>query len=468
MSAANRAGAPSSASRPAFETVLLLVAGVASTQAHKMAPLAVLAAGGALLTWRHRRDTAAVVGIVLALFCAAPLLRRLADLRGGFTPSSPILAAPYAAVAVLAFKVLRDAPLLRRGHLVPAMVSMIAIILAYCVGIVKLGVFPASIGLLQFLAGPLLLLVVGMRPELFSLRRFLGWLGGIAFATAAYGLYQYVALPEWDKYWLISSALIGPAGQPVPYGIRTWSTLNSMAPFSYFMAFCLIALVNTRWYPLMAPVCLIALISTMGRSAWGTLVLGWALALLLLPTRDRGRLIRIVAIVLATIGTVAIFLPPETLERTKARFETLGNLQNDQSYSSRLMIAESATSMDGVQDPLGMGLGSTGTAARVAESSGMAHLDNGFIALAYSFGWIGTFLFMAGFFAASCFAFSGFGKGSAPATLLLCASTALFVANVFENTMADYRGILLWVGVGAPLAVKYRLKASSWPKGTIP
>lgn len=467
MNASRRTDALPSALWPAIEAILLMAAGIASTQVHKLAPLALLAAGGAFLVWRHRRDTASVVGIVLAIFCAAPLLRRLVDLRSGFTPSSPILAAPYAPVGVLALMVLLDAPLLRRGHLVPTMFSLIAILLAYCVGVLKLGIFPASIGLLQFLSGPLLLLVVCIRPERFSLERFLGWLGCIAFATAAYGLYQYVALPEWDKYWLIASALIGPAGQPVAYGIRTWSTLNSMAPFSYFMAFALICLVNTRWYPLMAPVCLLALISTMGRSAWGTLVLGWALALFVLPTRDRTRLVRIIAILLATLGTVAIFLPPETLERTKARFETLGNLQNDQSYSSRIMIAESATSMDGVQDPMGMGLGSTGSAARVAESSGMAHLDNGFVALAYSFGWFGTFLFMAGFLAALCFAFTGFGKGPASATILLCASIALFVANVFENTMADYRGLLLWVGVGAPLAVKNMPSASSRAKGIL-
>lgn len=439
---------------PGLEVALMVVAGIIASQVHPLGALGVLGTIGPALVWRHRKDPATVAGIVMTLFCLSPLLRRLADFRFGYTPSSHILASPYAAVGMVAFLVLRGAPLLRREHLVPSMFSLAAILYAYCIGVIHYGLMPASIGLLQFSAGPLLLLLLNLERERFSLGRLQGWIGGIAFITAAYGLYQHAIFPPWEKLWLIGTNLIGAAGQPVPFGIRTWSTLNSTAPFSYFMAFCIVVLSRTKWFFLVGPVCILALVSTMARSAWGTMLLGLGLAIVLLPRKDRTRLLGMFIVISGLVAASTAFIPPEALERTVSRIETLGNLDEDQSYNSRVMIVQGAGEMDGIQKPGGMGLGSTGAAARVGDAGGMAHLDNGFVALAYTFGWIGSLLFFGGFFGSLAYALWKMRAMPSGAILFLCAASAQFAANMFENTMSDFRGVLLWVAVGAAIAVR--------------
>lgn len=446
----------------------LLLAGIASTQVHKLAPLGVLGGGAALFAWRCRRDPASVAGILIFTFCLAPFLRRLADFRFGYTPSSLVLAAPYLPVAIMIAIVLKHSPGWRRPQLVPVMFSLAAVVSAYCVGVLNADIMPATIGLLQFLAGPLIFLVICLQPERFDLPRFRAWIGWIALVTALYGLYQYAVFPPWEKLWLISTKLIGAGGQPEPFGIRTWSTLNSMSPFSYFMAFALIALPQWRFFLPSAPFLALALVSTMGRSAWGTTVLGWLLAILLLRAKARMRLVAILFGIVVTIGLAVAALPGEVVQRASERLATLTNLKSDDSFSSRVVMAQSAGSMEGIAEPIGRGLGSTGFAARVGDGGGMANMDNGFIALAYTFGWIGSFLYFGGFFGTLLLALRGAGTASSDSILLICATCALFAANIFENGMSDFRGVLLWAAVGAALVSRPGDSASAHLKRYIP
>lgn len=439
---------------PGLEVAAMILAAMAGTQAHPLGALVALVTIGPALVWRHRRDPATVAGIVITLFCLSPFLRRLADYRFGYTPSSQVLASPYAAVGMVAILVLFSAPLMRRQHLIPSMLSLAAVVYAYCLGVLNSGVFPATIGLLQFASGPLVLLHIAAHRERFNLARMEAWFTVIGFLTAAYGLYQYAVFPPWEELWLVASRLIGPAGQPEAFGIRTWSTLNSMAPFSYFMAFVLIVLVRSKWLPLVGPICAMALISTMARSAWATTILGWAFAFLFLAGRDRMRLVMMLVSLVAFLGMSTMFVPTESLDRLTSRLDTFRNLDKDDSYSTRMNIAQSAGHLDGIQDPMGMGFGSIGTAARVGHSGGMAHFDNGFIALALTFGWVGSFIYFAGFLGSLLYALTRRKHLPASAILFLCAATALFLANVFENTMSDFRGVLVWIAVGAAIAVR--------------
>lgn len=437
---------------PGLEVVLMILAGMAATQVHRLGALGVLALLGPALVWRHRRDPATVVGIVITLFCMSPFLRRLADFRFGYTPSSLVLASPYAAVGVVALLALRTAPLWRRVHLLPVMFSFAAIFYAYSLGALKSGIFQATIGLLQFAGGPLLFILIATHRARFHLGRLEAWLGWLAAVTACYGIIQYATLPPWELLWLTSSGLSGPAGQPVPFGIRTWSTLNSMSPFSYFMAFVLVVLIRRKWFLFVGPVCSLALISTMARSAWATTLLGWGFAIALLAAGDRKKLLVILGSTVMMLAFSTAFLPSEAMEKFNARIETFRNIEGDNSYSSRVMQVQSAQN-SGIMDPMGIGFGSIGTAARVGESGGKAHFDNGFLALAVTFGWIGSFVYFAGFFGSLLYALTRKSRLPADAILFLCAATAMFASNVFENSMSDFRGILLWISVGAAIAV---------------
>lgn len=451
-----------------LSTLALVLVGIASTQIHRLAPLGALGIGSAYLIWRFRRDPASIAGILILAFCLAPFLRRVADFRFGFTPSSFVLAAPYLPIAVMVAIVLKHSPGWRRPQLVPVMFSLGGVLAAYCIGLANAGIMPASISLLQYLAGPMTFLVICLQPERFDMPRFRAWIGWIALVSALYGLYQYAVFPPWEKLWLESTKLLGAAGQPEPFGIRTWSTLNSMSPFSYFMAFALIALPQWRFFLPSAPFLALALASTMGRSAWGTTALGWLLAILLLRSKARTRLVAILGGVALAIAAAFAMLPGDVVQRTTERLATLTNLKQDNSFASRVMIAQSAGSMEGIAEPVGRGLGSTGFAARVGEGGGMVNLDNGFIALAYTFGWIGSFLYFGGFFGTLILALRGLRTASSDSTLLLAATSALFAANIFENGMSDFRGTLLWAAVGAAMASRPVDSSSALLKRFVP
>lgn len=443
------AGGAVSRGRPGLETCILLLVALAASQVHAMATLGSLAVGGPLLIWRHRKDPSAVVGIVVTIFCSSPFFRRLHDFKFGYQPSSAILAAPYASIGMVGLLVVQRLNFLRREHFIPVLVSTFAVIYAYSMGVLEVGISGASISLLQYLAGPLVFLLLNTRQEHFDIAKLHGWLHAIIGVTSLYGLYQYATAPPWDAYWLTSTGLTGAGGEPFPFEMRTWSTLNSMAPFSYFLTMYLIMGICTKKYLWVAPFALATLSTTLGRSAWGTTALGWFLALLLLRSRDR---LRLAAILFAMVGIGAAALavaPADATERLAKRLETITNLKNDNSYTTRMHIAQSAGSFS---TPLGVGLGSVGTAARVGPSGGMPNFDNGFIAIAYTFGWIGSLFYFGGFLGGLCYALYHIRILSSHAVLFVCAATAQFGANIFEDTMSDFRGVLIWLAVGAAIA----------------
>ena len=67
--------------------------------------------------------------------------------------------------------------------------------------------------------------------------------------TGVIGLVQYVDPPEWDRYWM-QFAPIMSAGQPIPYGVRIFSTMNGPASFATFTAvgLLLVCFLRPRWY----------------------------------------------------------------------------------------------------------------------------------------------------------------------------------------------------------------------------
>ena len=57
--------------------------------------------------------------------------------------------------------------------------------------------------------------------------------------TGAYGVIQYLVLPEWDQVWLQKTIEISENarafGAPEPLKVRVWSTMNSPGVFAQVM-----------------------------------------------------------------------------------------------------------------------------------------------------------------------------------------------------------------------------------------
>jgi hypothetical protein len=110
---------------------------------------------------------------------------------------------------------------------------------------------------------------------------------------SAYGMYQFLVAPPWDSYWLteISTGMAATSpsfGQPKPYGIRVWSTMNAPGPLSVMLSASLIWLATRDRIGsiIIALGGYGVLLLTMGRGAW----LQTAFGLLLLIVGCRRRL----------------------------------------------------------------------------------------------------------------------------------------------------------------------------------
>jgi hypothetical protein len=162
-----------------------------------------------------------------------------------------------------------------------------------------------------------------------------------------YGIVQYVDPPAWDRYWMEFAPILS-VGDPVPYGVRTFSTMNSPASFATFTAVGLILVCFSRsaWRSV-APASLagIALLLSLYRTAWLSLAAGLLFCMLFSSTRRRALAILIgivVTIILVTTLTpfgdvisdrVATFVEGTQDESALERFDEFITLWN-QSDSS--------------------------------------------------------------------------------------------------------------------------------------
>jgi hypothetical protein len=427
--------------------------------------LAVLGGSTCYLVLRHRDSPASVLGIIFATSCESPFLRRIHDLYHGYTPGSSILIASYCAYPVLGVLLLRELPKLRKPQFIPLVLAAIGVLWAYGVGVLSGGIYPASIQLLQYCAGPLVFAYVLVRSERLDVKAFCRWLLVLAAIEAVYGIAQWIYPPPWDVVWFNGVGMQSAGGRPLPFMMRTFGTLNIVSPYSYFLAFILTVTLETQGFLFVSPLMFGALATTMARSAWGTLVVGWGIALVLARAKDKARMLVAIG---GTLGLVAVLALPFAgqMSSLTRRLDSVGNLKGDNSFRNRSELMAAAIEGGALEDPVGVGLGSSGAAARATEN-GVSGIDNGFLQTVWLFGWTGGLFYLGGFFAGLA---RGLLRGrlqSRTGVLFAGAIVALFSANLFESSFDDLKGVMLWVGLGI-INIPFASKDSDPDEGKIP
>jgi putative inorganic carbon (hco3(-)) transporter len=428
---------------------ILLVATGAAFVNDKLA-LVVLGGGLGFLAWRVWDHPEQVIGLLFTCFCAAPLLRRLHDVRMGWTPGSLLLVAPYVIFLPAAFRVLRQLPLFRRSGLIPMVVILGAILYAFLIGIWKNEMFASILGLLEWGCGPLVGVYILLSPNRPSPERLLRWVTTIAVVQVVYAFYQWIVLPAWDKAWLIDSMMYTSMGAPEPFLTRPWGTLNSTGPLAVFLVWFLIIAVTEKWFVLFAPGSVAMLVVTQVRAAWFTLGAGWAILFVLLPTAARNKAtLKFVAIGIATLMIAVAY--QDRVAGFAQRFQTIGNLKNDTSYRERAHLMN--LSIEYLMNlPEGSGLGSDGRSARQSKAGVGGTLDNGFIAIVMVLGWVGAASYLGAFLFMLARGILAARRTSPRLVLHGVAATALLVANVFGTGFSDFVGVITFTS----LAMCYR------------
>lgn len=347
-------------------------------------PVAAVALGVQLLS---RGRVVALWELTVWLYLFTPLLRRLVDWRGGFHENSPVLlAAP--AVALLGVLAVRSSRLLRPVLAATFLGAVLATVYGALVGLVSYPPVVVAVASLQWLSPLALgLLVLLGRHDADDLRdavlRVTRW--GLLL-IGGYGLVQFFFLPEWDAQWMRDvSDVLGSIGAPEPFEVRVFSTSNSSGPLGGTLGVLLLLGLCCRrsWVDDLA----LALgLASFGlcqvRASW--VVFAVALALLVLSGRVSalrvlGAGTAVVVLVLALGGPVADTIRERVDDTTSAGAQ-------DTSLQARIAF-QSEVLPQALAQPLGAGLGSTGTAVqRNTSGNGYADPDSGYVELLVVFG----------------------------------------------------------------------------------
>ncbi len=298
-------------------------------------PLFVLACG--FVGWYAWRQGPAIhLQAALVLFTFAPLVRRVVDLSIGYDQLGLMLIGPLLAILVPAVHL----PRLLESHPLPAKWTWPLGIVAGCVvyaGMLSMAQADwtnAASGPLKWLA-PLfyaaLLMVSAEREEMIKAATSAFLI--ILPVTGLYAIYQYVNPLDWDRYWM-EFAPIPSIGQPIPYGVRVFSTMNAPAAFATFTAtgLFLIGFSKQRWPALLALPAALGLLLSLYRTAWISLAVSILFCLLFSATRRRAGMI-LVGIGIAVL--LAVFLTPFG-DLVVERLSTLSEGTHDGSAQERL------------------------------------------------------------------------------------------------------------------------------------
>ncbi len=395
------------------------------------------------------RSPIAYVNFSLWIWGVTPFVRRVLDQRHGWNPTNPVLIAPPLVALISALALVRYVRELRSVLYAPYLLVLTALTYGYAVGLISAGVFPATYGLITWLAPVVFGIHVAVRWRRFpELRESLQRTFMIALPIlAAYGVYQFARLPSWDAAWM-RNADLKSLGSPLPFLVRVFGTLNTPGPFAAFLVGGILIMLGAKGilrYPSIA-VALIALLLTRTRAAWVAFLIGLVVQQLSQPIiRLPKRTITLFAVVLLALPIAAT---PKFRNSILPRLTTLADIRDDKSFIKRVEFS-TQTANTIVETAEGDGLGSTGGAIKLRGMQGVRSLDNGFLEVFYVFGWPGGTTFFLGigalllqslrFAEARRDAFAGAARATAIALVSI-----LPIGDVFTGPT----GTLLWTMVG--------------------
>lgn len=324
---------------PGWVLALVLLAGTAAVGpvvGSLSKPIFVVGCG-AIGWYAWRQSPGAHLQVLLWLFAFAPFVRRFVDLAIGFDEQGLMLVGPLFAMLATGPDLL--AMLKSRRSPGPALTPIIVVggCIAYATALTILQAdwTNAASGVLKWVA-PLVYAVALLgradRDEMIDAAAFAFLL--ILPIIGVYGILQYIDPPAWDIYWM-RFASITSAGYPIPYGVRTYSTMNGPGSFATFVAIGLVIVCFSRLrfesLLLAAPAAFALLISSY-RTAWISLAIGIMFCMLFGETRKKAGVI--------LVGIVVVVVLAATLtpfgDAIADRVATLGEGSKDGSAQERL------------------------------------------------------------------------------------------------------------------------------------
>ena len=335
----------------------LLIAGNQAGLLRILFPALSLAIGG-FLYWRSKPH---YVELVCWLWFVTPFLGRMADYQNGWVLSNPVLVAPYVTAGLSGIAMMRSLKSFGESKYLPYVCALSAIAYGLIVGLARFPLLNVLQALLNWIVPVIFGFFIYEHRDLYSeFRKAIerSFLFGIL-VMGAYGIYQFFKLPEWDRDWMLNVG-VQSFGAVEAMGVRVFSTMNAPAIFAAVTTCGILIVLNLRGrLRLLSAACgFIALMLTISRASWLSLVAGIIFLMANLEMRQRARL----AMAAAACVVVMLCLSqiPAVNELIEKRIDSFLDPSQDVSFTSRIQgHKEAFRSL--AQEPFGEGLGSTDT-----------------------------------------------------------------------------------------------------------
>ncbi|MFM0208494.1 O-antigen ligase family protein [Paraburkholderia sediminicola] len=408
----------------------------------------------AVLYWR---SPAHYIGFVCWLFFLTPEVRRLADfINGSFNEQSPIMVATLLAVALTGLTLIRRVALLGQRRAAPLVLIVIALLYAFVVGMAQVGPAAATFTLINWLYPVMVAfyLTVTWRhyPDYHRVLLKTFVYGGLLMSV--YGLLEFVSPMPWDAFWLISSKMLSE-GQPVPFGMRISSTMNSCGPFAVTLMTILLMSLAARGKARIVLGCvgIPALLLTSARSTWGGFAIALVYSFAMLDGKNRMRLMA--GVLGLAVVAAPLMMIDQVAEPVMQRLSSIQDLGKDNSFQARADFYKSFMS-SALTDIAGQGLGTTGLGSKLSNDTAaqaMLNFDSGLMEVPYVMGWPGTLLYTTGIVMLLWRAYRA--SRQHPSDLLAISGVGVAVAilsmMVFINTLTSVSGMFFFLGVTLPV-----------------
>lgn len=416
-------------------------------------PVAALALGVLL----YRRHPGLYVSFTWWLWFLTPEVRRLVDYVQGYSTISPVMLAPYLVSVLTVFALAHHLPKLQLNRFFPFFLVFLGLSYAYAVGVYRAGLFSATYQLLEWTVPVMFAFYLVVQWRRYSVYRrairrtfILGIL-----VMGIYGLIQFFVLPPWDRAWMEGTSITS-IGQPQPFKVRVFSTLNSPQPFAEVMMVGLLLLLGGGGL-LRLPAAVAGYVSfllSLKRSAWG----GWLVGVFFLITQ-RGQIRP--GLVATVVVTVLAILPLLTVgpvaDTINERVATISDIDKDNSFRARVEFYQE-TALPSLFNPVGEGLGSTGRSTKLDAEGGVGELsenaafDSGILEIPFVLGWPGSLLYLGGMAWLVSYALRSRNSEDSFAVIGCSIVVGILVQLVFNDMVVGVVGMLVWTFVGLAIA----------------
>ena len=393
------------------------------------------------------KSPALYIGFTWWLWFLTPLVRRLVDFQAGWQDPNTILLAPYLATLVTTLTLIQCLPKIHLLNGLPFLLPIVAVVYALFIGLIQYSPTGVLVAFLDWFV-----------PLTFGFHLFANWRHYKAYCKTlqqaflwstlimgAYGVWQFLTAPEWDRYWLVNSDAAG-FGQPLPLEMRVWGTMHSPGPFAVNIMVGLLILLHSsnKLSLLSSGVGYLALLLSQVRAVW----LGGVVGLLsLIGSLKPGLQIRLLITVLVLALCVA---PLATIEPYSgiiaARLESFSSITSDGSYQARASGYQELFGLAAFQ-VLGKGLG------YVIKHGSFGPNDSGILTLMFTLGWLGTLLYLGGLM---LLLLRTFQRSNVKYDPLFYAFRAISLAVIVQiglgSVMLEVYGVILWGFLGMAMA----------------